>query len=250
MWLRDNIAVVTGAANGIGRASAARLADEGADLAILDIDEAGLIETAALIEKRGRRALTIGIDFRDRNAVAPAFARIRQTFGAIDVLVNNVGRSLRDQAALFADLDPETWDFMIDVCLRPTLACTHQVVGEMSRRRRGKIINIASDSVFVGSRANAPYVAAKGGVLGFTRTLARELAQFNINVNAVAPGYIKTRAMELLPKEMIEKSVAETPLGRMGEPEEIAHAVAFLASDQCSFMTGQTLVINGGRSFN
>ncbi|MGE0387721.1 MAG: SDR family NAD(P)-dependent oxidoreductase [Gammaproteobacteria bacterium] len=251
MQLKDSIAVVTGAAHGIGRATAIRLAAEGASIAILDLDADALAGTAADVQAAGApRTLPLVLDLTAREAIAAAFARIRAELGPVDVLVNNVGRSLRDKAAPFGSLPPQSWDDMLDVCLRPTLACTHQVYNDMRDRRSGRIVNIASDSAIVGPRANAPYAAAKGGVVGFTRALARELAPFAVNVNAIAPGYIRTRAMDTIPKELIEKAIAETPLGFMGAPEDIANAVCFLATDQSRYITGQTLIVNGGRWFN
>jgi acetoacetyl-CoA reductase/3-oxoacyl-[acyl-carrier protein] reductase len=128
-------------------------------------------------------------------------------------------------------------------------AC-REVVPLMRERRWGRIVNIASDSAFIGSKSAAAYAAAKAGVLGFTRSLARELAEFGITANAVAPGYIRTRAMDQLPQTFVDKAIAETPLRRLGSPEDIAHAVAFFASDQAGFVTGQTLIVNGGRWMN
>jgi len=250
MLLRGKIAVVTGAANGIGRAIALRLADEGAHLALLDLEEGALAEVAAAAQSRGRKVLSLKVDATRRDQIDAAFDRIANEQGPVDVLVNNVGGSLRDRAGPFQKVDPSTWQEMVDLCYLPGMACAYRVIDGMIRKGGGKVVNIASDSGIVGSRANAAYSAAKAGVVGFTRALARELAPHRINVNAIAPGYIRTRAMDRLPREMIDKAIAETPLGFMGEPDDVANAVAFLATEQSRYITGQTLIVNGGRWFN
>ena len=250
MLLKDKIVAVTGSANGIGRAIALRLAQEGADLAILDREGDALKEVGAAVRKLGRRCREHVLDMTDYKAVTAAFAGIVKELGAPDVLVNNVGGSLRDRAGSFWKLDPSTWDEMLNLCLKPAMGCCYLVIDGMIARGGGKIVNVGSDSAIVGSRGNAAYASAKGGIIGLTRSLARELAPHRINVNAVAPGYIATRANLAVPKEMVEKAIAETPLGFMGEPEDIANVVVFLATDQSRYMTGQTLVANGGRSFN
>jgi len=151
---------------------------------------------------------------------------------------------------LFRESDPQLSDFLIKISLQTTIDCSRQVVASMCDRHGGKIVNIASDSAFIGSKSAAAYAAAKAGVIGFTRSLSRELAPFQINVNAIAPGYIKTRASTLLPKAFIDKAIEETPLGFLGEPEDVANAVAFFASDESRYVTGQTLIVNGGRWMN
>jgi acetoacetyl-CoA reductase/3-oxoacyl-[acyl-carrier protein] reductase len=250
MLLKDKIVVVTGAANGIGRASAVRLAQEGADLAILDREGDALKETGDAVRKLGRRCHEVVLDMTDYQKVEAAFAGIKRELGDPDVLVNNVGGSLRERAGSFWKIDPSTWDEMLGLCLKPALGCCYLVIDGMIAKGGGKIVNVGSDSAIVGSRGNAAYASAKGGIIGLTRSLARELAPHRINVNCVAPGYIATRANLAVPAEMVKKAIAETPLGFMGEPEDIANVVAFLATDQSRYMTGQTLVANGGRSFN
>jgi len=250
MLLAQKTAVVTGAANGIGRAIASRLAAEGAALAVLDIDAEALAGVAGDIRGQGGKVLEFVADMTARRAIDQAFDQIAAKLGHVDVLVNNVGGSLRDRAGPFWTVDPSTWQEMVDLCYLPGMACAYRVITGMIAQGGGKIVNIASDSGIVGSRANAAYSAAKAGVVGFTRALARELAPHRINVNAIAPGYIRTRAMDRIPQDLIEKAIAETPLGFMGEPEDIANAVAFLATDQSRYITGQTLIVNGGRWFN
>ncbi|GAA0317389.1 SDR family NAD(P)-dependent oxidoreductase [Sphingomonas oligophenolica] len=244
------VAVVTGAANGIGRAIALRLARDGADLGLFDIDGEGLASLAAEVELLGKSAVAIETDMLDRSAMKAAFISVAQVLGPVEILVNNVGQSARDKAAPFWDAGPDLADFLVRICLHTAMDACREAVPSMRNRKSGRIVNIASDSAFIGSKSSAAYAAAKAGVIGFTRSLSRELAEFGVTVNAIAPGYIRTRAMDLLPETFVAKAIAETPLHRLGEPEDIAHAVAFFASEQAGFVTGQTLIVNGGRWMN
>jgi NAD(P)-dependent dehydrogenase (short-subunit alcohol dehydrogenase family) len=243
------IAVVTGGANGIGRASALRLAQDGADVAVLDIEQGPLDKVAEAIRALGRKALPIALDLTSRDQVRDAFARISKELGWIEILHNNVGQTARERITEFWCSEPDVWDFVIGVSLMTTLMCSRLVVPEMRERRRGRIVNTASDSPLAGDPGVADYSAAKGGVMGFSRSLARELAPFEVTVNCVCPGPTRTRMVDRLPKEVLERANAAIPMGRMCEPEDIANAVAFLASDQARFITGQALVVNGGRVF-
>lgn len=245
--LKNRIAVVTGAANGIGRASALCLAREGADLAVLDLEADRLAILTAEIESLGRRALPISADCTSDQAIAAAFADINAHFGHIDILFNNVGQSARERATEFWQSDPATWDFVLNVSLRSTMLATRQVVGEMRARGAGKIINMSSESAFYGDLGLVDYSAAKMGVIGFTRALARELAPFRINVNAVAPGAISTRAHDRLPATVIDRIKTSTPMGYIATPEDVGNVVVFLASEDSRFITGQSLLIDGGR---
>jgi NAD(P)-dependent dehydrogenase (short-subunit alcohol dehydrogenase family) len=245
--LADKVAVVTGAGNGIGRASALCLAREGADLVLLDVEGAAVESTGEAARGLGRQALALCVDCTSDAAVADAFARARERFGHVDILFNNVGQSGRERASEFWQSDPEVWRFVVEVSLMTTLRVSRHVVGEMRARGGGKIINMSSESALYGDTGLADYAAAKLGVIGFTRALARELAPFRVNVNAVCPGAIRTRAHDRLPREVIDRIRGSVPMGYVAEPEDVGHAVVFLASEDSRYITGQTIVIDGGR---
>lgn len=245
--LAGKIALVSGAANGIGRASALRLAREGADLVVVDREGDPLRGVVRAIEGAGRRALSITADWTDAAAVRDAFAGARRTFGCIDILFNNVGQSARERASEFSLSQEDTWRFVIEISLLTTMRATREVVEEMRARRSGRIINMSTESAFYGDIGFADYAAAKMGVVGFTRALARELAPFRVNVNAVCPGAIRTRAHDRLPAEVIDRVRNSVPMGYVAEPEDVAGAVAFLASDDARYITGQSILIDGGR---
>jgi NAD(P)-dependent dehydrogenase (short-subunit alcohol dehydrogenase family) len=245
--LSGRIAVVTGAANGIGRASALRLAREGAHLAVVDREGEALQAVERAIEGLGVPALAITADWTDAVAVGLAFAAIRRRFGRIDILFNNVGQSARERASEFHLSEEATWRFVIEVSLLTTMRASRLVVEEMRARQSGRIVNMSTESAFYGDVGFADYAAAKMGVVGFTRSLARELAPYRINVNAVCPGAIRTRAHDRLPVEVIDRVRTSVPMGYVAEPEDVAGVVAFLASDDARYVTGQSILIDGGR---
>ena len=245
--LSGRIAVVTGAANGIGRASALRLAREGADLAVVDREGEALHAVGRAIEELGRPALAITADWTDAVAVREAFAAIRRRFGRIDILFNNVGQSARERASEFHMSEEATWRFVIEVSLLTTMRASRLAVEEMRARKSGRIVNMSTESAFYGDVGFVDYAAAKMGVVGFTRALARELAPYRINVNAVCPGAIRTRAHDRLPVEVIDRVRTSVPMGYVAEPEDVAGVVAFLASDDARYITGQSILIDGGR---
>ena len=245
--LSGRIAVVTGAANGIGRASALRLAREGADLVLVDREGEPLQEAARAVEAAGRQALPITTDWTDPDAVRDAVAAARRRFERIDILFNNVGQSARERASEFHVSVEETWRFVIEVSLLTTMRATRLVVEEMRARRSGRIVNMSTESAFYGDVGFVDYAAAKMGVVGFTRSLARELAPFHVNVNAVCPGAIRTRAHDRLPRDVIDRVRNSGPMGYVAEPEDVAGVVAFLASDDARYITGQSILIDGGR---
>lgn len=244
--LADQIAVVTGAANGIGRATAMRFARDGAHVALLDRDVAGLASLRDEIEALGRRAHALALDCTDQGDVREAFADIASTLGPVDVLLNNVGQGPRERMSSFVDANLETLDFLLDVNLKTVIVCSHQVIAGMCERRRGKIVNITTEAALNGALRCWDYAAAKAGVIGFTRALAREVAPHGVTVNAIGPGATRTRALEQTPKDQLDKVIAGIPMARIGEPDDIANAVAFFSSAQSSYVTGQTLLVNGG----
>ncbi|MFP1645393.1 SDR family NAD(P)-dependent oxidoreductase [Pontitalea aquivivens] len=244
------IAVVTGAGNGIGRACALAYARAGADVAVFDREAEALAETAGMVRAAGVRALPVAADMTVQDQVAAAFDQARRDLGPIDILVNNIGQTARENYSEFWQAKPETLQFVIGVSLMTTLMCSRQVVGQMRERRTGKIVSVSSDSAFNGDIGTVDYASAKSGVLGFTRSLARELGPYKVNVNAVCPGPTNTRAMQRIPKDAYERARNAIPLGELCEPEDIANAVLFLSGDQARFITGQTLLVNGGRVFH
>jgi len=234
---------VTGAAQGIGRAIALLLAQKGADIVVSDINLEKAEETVREIETIGRRAMAIRADVANTNDVERMVEAILGRFGQIDILVNNAGIT-RDK--LILRMTEEDWDAVLNVNLKGTFNCTKAVVRHMSKQRRGKIVNIASVVGEMGNVGQANYSASKAGVIGFTKTIAREFAQRGINVNAIAPGYIETPMTEVLPEKVKEELRGMIPMGRLGRPGDVAEAVLFLVSEASRYITGQVLNVNGG----
>jgi 2-hydroxycyclohexanecarboxyl-CoA dehydrogenase len=241
--LEGKIVFVTGGARGIGRAIVLRLAAEGARVAVADLDEAGARATAA---EAGKGAVGIRMDVSRGDEVRAGVADAERRLGPIDVLVNNAGW---DKMEPFVQSSEETWDKVIAINLKGPILCARAVLDGMIERKRGRIVSISSDAGRVGSSGEAVYSAAKAGIIGFSKTLARELARHQINVNVVCPGPTNTQLLADVagqnPKiaDALKRAV---PFGRVGEPEDIANAVAFLASDDAAFITGQTLSVSGG----
>lgn len=245
--LESRVAVVTGAANGIGRASALRFASEGANLAIMDLEADGLEAVAEEARAAGAKVFCKAGDCSKEDFLEDAFKEIYSEFEFIDILMNNVGQSARERASEFYQSSSDVWRFVIDITLFSTLHASRQVVPSMRDAGRGKIVNVASNAGMAGEIGISEYAAAKMGVIGFTRSLARELAPFKVNVNALCPGVTKTRVIDRISEEFLEKIRASIPLGFFAEPEDIAAAAAFLASDDARYMTGQSVVVDGGR---
>lgn len=245
--MNGKVAVVTGAANGIGRACAVTSARRGAQLALFDLEGDALQEVAEELRSDGATVLAARVDCTSEEEVARGFRDAVRELGPVQVLVNNVGQSAREKASEFFESEPATWRRVIEVSLVSTMLCSRQVVPAMRERRSGKIINMSSDAALIGDSGLADYVAAKSGVLGFTRALARELAPFQVNVNAVLPGTIATRAHERMKPEVLERIKAGVPMGYIAEPGDVANLVAFLAGEESRYITGQSILVDGGR---
>ena len=241
--LKDRVALVTGGAQGIGKAVALLLARNGADVVISDINLEKAEETAKEIETIGRKASAIKVDVANLDQVESMVETILQQFGHVDILINNAGIT-RDK--LILRMTEEEWDAVLNINLKGTFNCTKAVVRHMSKQRRGKIVSIASVVGEMGNAGQANYAASKAGVIGFTKTIAREFAQRGINVNAIAPGYIETPMTEALPEKAKEELKRMIPMERLGKPEDVAEAVLFLVSEASSYITGQVLNVNGG----
>ncbi|WP_274628162.1 SDR family NAD(P)-dependent oxidoreductase [Arvimicrobium flavum] len=240
----DKVAIVTGGGGGIGAGIAARLLAEGARVAVLDLDTGPL--QAQLEADKAPRLLAVEGDCTDLPTLEAFHAQVAGDLGPIDVLVNNVGQSGRSRSAAFHESSEDVWRFVLEISLFSTMRMSRLVAPSM-RERGGRIVNMSSDAAFVGDAGLVDYASAKMGLIGFTRSLARELAPFGVTVNAVAPGAIRTRAHDTMPKEVIDRIKTNTPAGIVGEPEDVAAAVVFLASDEARFITGQSLLIDGGR---
>lgn len=244
--LKDKVAIVTGAAQGIGRAIAMRLADEGAKVAVCDIQEDVANRTAGEIRAAGGLAHAIRLDVTSLESAVAAVAQVERELGPLGILANNAGW---DKLEPFIESTPETWDKVIAINFRGVLNCCKAAVPRMIEHGRGKIVSIASDAGRVGSLGEAVYSGCKGGIIAFSKTLARELARNNINVNVVCPGPTDTAllrgVMESRPK-VLEAMQRGIPLRRLGKPEDLAGAVAFFASPDADFATGQVISVSGG----
>lgn len=244
MRLNGKVALVTGASRGIGREIALELAREGADVVVNYAgSEAKAKEVVQEIIAMGRKSFSIQANISSSEDVQKMVDETIQQFGKLDILVNNAGIT-RDQ--LLMRMKESDWDDVMNTNLKGVFLCTKAVTRQMMKQRSGRIINISSIVGFSGNAGQANYVAAKSGVIGLTKTTARELAARGITVNAVAPGYIATDMTEQLPDEVKAEMLKQIPLARIGEPKEIAKVVSFLASDDSSYITGQTIHVNGG----
>ncbi|MFJ7404827.1 MULTISPECIES: 3-oxoacyl-[acyl-carrier-protein] reductase [unclassified Lysinibacillus] len=242
--LEGKVAVVTGASRGIGRAIALKLADEGAKVIVnYSGSQAKAEEVVAAIQANGGEALAVQASVSKTEEVSALMGAAVKTFGSLDILVNNAGIT-RDN--LLMRMKEDEWDDVLNTNLKGVFLCTKAVTRQMMKQRAGRIINISSIVGVAGNAGQANYVAAKAGVIGLTKTTAKELASRNILVNAIAPGFIETEMTEQLPQDLKQGMLTQIPLAKLGQPEDIAKAVVFLASDDANYMTGQTLHIDGG----
>lgn len=239
--LTGKIAVVTGAAQGIGKVIAQRLLADGAAVAMLDYNEAGMMATAKELDPTGEKSLAVACDVSKEESVATAFKSIYERFGRIDILVNNAGIT-RD--AIFHKMTPAMMHQVMDVNFFGTYNCIYQVVPGMREQGSGRIINISSTSSY-GNAGQANYAASKAAIEGLSKTLAKELGRKNITVNCVLPGMIDTEMMHAIGEDLLNARVSATPMKRLGQPEEIASLVAFLASDDASYVSGTCIICSG-----
>lgn len=243
MRLRDRVALVTGGAQGIGRQICLSFAGEGADIVVGDVNLEQAAKTKEEIEALGRNAQAVKLDVTNYAEVQNMVNKILDKFKKIDILINNAGIT-RDN--LILKMSVEEWEAVIKVNLTGAFHCTKAVVRAMLKQRAGKIVNIASIIGLVGNPGQASYSASKAGIIALTKTTAKELASRNIQVNAVAPGFIQTQMTERLPEDIKAKMLAQIPMARFGSPEDVANVCLFLASQESDYVTGQTIVVDGG----
>ena len=245
MNLNDRVAVVTGSAQGIGREIVLKLAKVGADVVVNDIEAATepLANVVQEIEALGRKSLAVTADVSSATDVNRLMETAVNEFGKIDILVNNAGVT-RDN--LLMKMTDEEWDTVLNIDLKSAFLCTRAVIRYMLRQRSGRIISIASVVGMIGNAGQANYASAKAGIIGFTKSIAKEVGSRSITVNAIAPGYIQTKMTEQLSGEQRREMLKHIPLASLGTPQDVAEAVAFLASDEARYITGHVLNVDGG----
>ena len=243
MFLTGQVAIVTGAGAGIGKAIALALAKEGADVAVTDVNLEAVQQTAVEIDALGRKSYAAQSDVSDSAAVETFINAVVEKFGKIDILVNNAGITRDNLLIRMKDAD---WEAVLKINLTGTFNCTRAVSKIMMKQHSGRIVNMASVIGLMGNAGQANYAASKAGVIALTKSAAKELASRGILVNAIAPGFIATAMTENLPEQVKQRMLTLIPLGRMGTDKDIAHGVRFLASDEACYITGHVLNINGG----
>jgi 3-oxoacyl-[acyl-carrier protein] reductase len=241
--LNDKVALVTGAARGLGQAIAVKLAEAGADIALCDLNADWAAETAEKVRAIGRRAECYSVNVAEGESVTAGIKAVEKDFGKIDILVNNAGIT---KDGLIMRMSEEDWDAVLNVNLKGAFLCTKAVMRGMMKQRSGTIVNIASVIGLMGNAGQANYAASKGGLISFSKTVAKELSSRNVRCNAVAPGFIRTAMTEALDEEVQNKMKEIIPLSRFGEPEDVANVVLFLAGDASSYVTGQVISTCGG----
>jgi len=242
--LTDKVAVVTGAAQGIGQSIAETLARLGANVVVADlqVEKAKAVATEITADT-GQRTIAVQVDVSDSASAKALMDQARAEFGHVDILVNNAGITRDDLIMRMKEAD---WDLVININLKGAFNCSKAIIRSMMKQRYGRIVNITSVSGITGQAGQTNYSSSKAGLIGFTKALAKEVGSRNITVNGVAPGFIETVLTADLPQEIKDMGIKLTPLGRFGQPQDIANAVAFLASDEASFITGEVLTVDGG----
>lgn len=246
MDFKDKKVIITGGASGIGKCTALKLARWGADIAVVDLNLDESQKVVSEIEQLERKAMALKTDITNYEEVMEMARKVKKEFGKIDILINNAAW---DKIEFFMQTTPELWEKLIQINLKGHINCTRAVLEYMIEQKSGVIVNVASDAARVGSMGESVYSAAKGGLLSFTKTIAREMARYNIRVNCICPGPTETPLLEEVKNDapkVIEAIIKSTPMKRLGKPDEIANGIAFFASDLASFITGQTLSVNGG----
>jgi 3-oxoacyl-[acyl-carrier protein] reductase len=241
--LDNKIALITGAGRGIGQAIALKLAADGADVAIVDLKPEFCTETCEKARAMGRRAWAYGADVSKAASVEETVAKVLADCGRVDILVNNAGIT---KDTLLMRMSEADWDAVLNINLKGTFLFTKALTREFVKQRSGRIVNIASVIGLVGNAGQCNYGASKAGVIGLTKSVARELASRSVTCNAVAPGFIETKMTAVLGEDIRKKLMDQIPLRRLGSPEDVANAVHFLASDQAAYITGQVLTVDGG----
>jgi 3-oxoacyl-[acyl-carrier protein] reductase len=243
MEFKGQVAIVTGGTRGIGKAIAVRLAKSGVDLVVAgrNLDTAN--ESASALREFGVRAFGVKLDVSNSEEVEKVFEEIRGEFSRIDILINNAGIT---KDGLLLRMKEEAWDSVMDINLKGVFLCSREAMKDMAKQRYGRIVNITSVAAFMGNPGQANYSASKAGIVGFTKTVAREYAGRGVTVNAVAPGFIQTAMTDVLQENIKEEMSKLIPLGRFGTVEDVANAVIFLASPDSGYITGQVIHVNGG----
>lgn len=243
MLLKGKIALITGGARGIGRQIALRFAQEGAGVAVCDVNEEAAANTASELAALGVHSMSVKTDVTNLASVEEMLNKILDKFKRIDILVNNAGIT---KDALLVRMSQDDWDAVLNVNLKGTFNCTRAVSKIMMKQRYGKIVNVASIIGIMGNIGQANYAASKAGIIALTKTTAKELASRNVLANAIAPGFIQTEMTAKLPEDIQKKMLEAIPLGKFGKPEDVANLCLFLACDLSNYITGQTIVLDGG----
>jgi 3-oxoacyl-[acyl-carrier protein] reductase len=245
--LQDKVAIVTGGGRGLGRIFCLAMADEGAKIVSADILEDESLQTAREINDKGGSAFSMKVDVTSEKETQTMADETVRVFGRIDILVNNAGMYFGLGRRPFHEIPPEEWDRLMAVNLKGPFLCSKAVFPYMKKQNKGKIINLASETAFTGTKGLIHYVTSKGGLISFTRSLASELGPHGICVNSIAPGLTDTEASRTITEDITTYNVSLTPLGRLEQPQDLVGTVIFLASDESDFITGQAIVVDGGR---